>query len=174
MLSLPCWQTAPVRQWVVASGLVEGPDGLLLVQNRRRNGRVDWSPPGGVVEVESGESVLDGLTREVEEETGIVVSAWEGPLYDVEAEADEMGWRVRVEVFRARDWSGQLRVDDPDGIVVDAGWFPVDACALQLESAWASVHEPLGAWLAERWSEPRSYRYRVSGAGRAPLRFTRL
>jgi 8-oxo-dGTP diphosphatase len=164
-----------MRQWVVASGLIEGSDGLLLVQNRRRNGRVDWSPPGGVVEVEAGESVLDGLTREVEEETGILVTRWEGPVYDVEAEADELGWRVRVEVFRAREWSGELRVDDPDGIVVDAGFFPVDSCAIQLETAWASVHEPLGAWLAERWSEPRSYRYRVSGAGRtSPLRFTRL
>ena len=150
-----------MRQWVVASGLIEGPGGLLLVQNRRRNGRVDWSPPGGVVEVE--------------EETGIHVDAWDGPVYDVEAEADELGWRVRVEVFRATDWSGELHVDDPDGIVVDAGFFPVDSCALQLETAWASVHEPLGAWLAERWSECRSYRYRVSGAGRAaPLKFTRL
>jgi 8-oxo-dGTP diphosphatase len=163
-----------VRQWVVASGLVEGPDGLLLVQNRRRNGRIDWSPPGGVVEVDTGESVLDGLTREVEEETGIQVRDWEGPLYDVEAEASELGWRVRVEVFRALDWKGELRIDDPDGIVVDAGWFPVDACALRLETAWATVHEPLGAWLEERWSDQRSYRYRVSGAAHTPLTFTRL
>jgi hypothetical protein len=66
-------------------------------------------------------------------------------------------------------------VDDPDGIVVDAGFFPVDTCSLHLETAWVSVHEPLGAWLEERWSEPRSYRYRVSGAGRtSPLTFTRL
>jgi 8-oxo-dGTP diphosphatase len=163
-----------VRQWVVASGLVEGPEGLLLVQNRRRDGSLDWTPPGGVVEVDAGESVVDGLTREVEEETGIRVADWEGPVYDVEAEASELGWRVRVEAFTARSYSGDLRVDDPDGIVVDARFVPLDGCAEQLAGAWLSVHEPLGAWLAERWTEPRSYRYRVDGAVRAALSFTRL
>ena len=64
-----------MRAGVVAGGLVEGPDGLLLVQNRRRDGSIDWSPPGGVIEVAEGESVLDGLTREVHEETGITVDA---------------------------------------------------------------------------------------------------
>ena len=37
----------------------------------RRNGSSDWTPPGGVIEVADGESVLDGLTREVAEETGL-------------------------------------------------------------------------------------------------------
>ena len=31
----------------VAAGGFE-PDGMLLVQNQRRNGAVDWTPPGGV------------------------------------------------------------------------------------------------------------------------------
>ena len=164
-----------MRDWLVGGAVLVGRDGVLLVQNLRRGGQLDWTTPGGVIETHEGETLLDGLTREVEEETGILVTEWEGPIYDVEAEADELGWRVRVEVFRALEWSGELRVDDPDGIVVDAGFFPVDACALHLETAWVSVHEPLGAWLAERWSEPRSYRYRISGAGRtAPLTFTRL
>src|SRR5688572_25075625 len=90
-----------MRAWVVAGGLVEGPDGLLLVQNRRRDGSLDWSPPGGVIEVADGESVRVGLTREVEEETGIRVTEWIGPVYEVEAVAAEMGWTMRVEVHRA-------------------------------------------------------------------------
>jgi 8-oxo-dGTP diphosphatase len=165
-----------MRQWVVASGLIEGPDGLLLVQNRRRNGRVDWSPPGGVVEVESGESVLDGLTREVEEETGISVREWDGPVYDVEAEADELGWRVRVEVFRAVDWSGDLVVDDPDGIVVEATFAAADACTefLALCAPW--VREPLADWIEHRWGpdDARSYTYDVFGADRDELRVVRI
>ncbi|HEX7167060.1 MAG TPA: NUDIX hydrolase, partial [Acidimicrobiales bacterium] len=87
-----------MREWLVASGIVEGPDGLLLVQNRRRNGSLDWSTPGGVIEVADGETVIDGLTREVWEETGITVTGWEGPVYEVEAEANDLGWRLRVEV----------------------------------------------------------------------------
>ena len=158
----------------MASGLVESPEGLLLVQNRRRDGRVDWSPPGGVVEVADGESVVAGLTREVEEETGLLVTEWEGPVWEVEAEAEGMGWRLRVEVHRAVTFTGELRVEDPDGIVVDARFVAGDACAQQLAGTWLPTHEPLAAWLAERFTEPRAYRYRVDGADRASMVVVRL
>lgn len=44
---------------------------LLCVWNKRYNG---WSMPGG--RVEDGESILDGLTRELLEEVGIVRFKW--------------------------------------------------------------------------------------------------
>jgi 8-oxo-dGTP pyrophosphatase MutT (NUDIX family) len=154
--------------------LVEGPDGLLLVQNRRRDGSLDWSTPGGVVEVADGETVRDGLTREVEEETGIRVTEWAGPVYEVEATAVDMGWTMRVEVHRAVAFEGELRIDDPDGIVVDARFVDVGDCAGHLEACHPWVREPLGAWLAERWDDSRSYRYRVDGADRQRLSVVRL
>jgi 8-oxo-dGTP diphosphatase len=163
-----------VREWLVASGIVEGPEGLLLVQNRRRDGHVDWSPPGGVVEVDDGESVREGLTREVQEETGIRVTAWDGPVYEVEAEAEGMGWTLRVEVYRALAYEGDLDPRDPDGIVVDAQFVPVDDCAGHLASTWLPTHEPLFAYLTDRWTEVRSYRYRVDGEARATMRVTRV
>jgi 8-oxo-dGTP diphosphatase len=163
-----------VRQWVVASGIVENPAGVLLVQNRRRDGRLDWSPPGGVVEVGDGESLREGLTREVEEETGLRVTEWEGPIYEVEAEAEGMGWHLRVEVHRAVAYTGELRPDDPDGIVVDACFVPLADCAQRLAGTWLPTHEPLGAWLAERWTERRAYRYRVDGQARSSMVVTRL
>lgn len=165
-----------MREWLVASGIVEGPGSLLLVQNRRRDGRMDWSPPGGVIEVHEGESVRDGLTREVAEETGITVTDWAGPVWSVEAEAAAAGWRLRVEVFRALAYAGDITIDDPDGIVVDARFVPVDDCRVQLASTWLPTHEPLVAWLAERWTEAdmRSYRYRVEGATREEFQITRL
>lgn len=163
-----------MREWVVASGIVEGPDGVLLVQNRRRNGRVDWSPPGGVVEVGDGESVRDGLTREVREETGLLVTEWHGPVYDVSAEAAGLGWRLRVEVFRAVTYEGVLAVDDPDGIVVDARFVPVDGCAATMSGTWVPTHEPFLAWLIERWTAPRSYRYRIDGEQAHAITVVRL
>jgi 8-oxo-dGTP pyrophosphatase MutT (NUDIX family) len=159
---------------VVAGGLVEGPEGLLLVQNRRRDGSHDWTPPGGVIEVAEGESVRDGLTREVEEETGIRVTDWAGPVYEVEAVAEELGWHMRVEVHRAVSFEGELRVDDPDGIVVDARFVHPEACGEHLADCHPWVREPLGAWLVERWVESRSYRYRVDGADRQSLSVVRL
>jgi 8-oxo-dGTP diphosphatase len=152
-----------VRDWLVAGGIVEGPAGLLLVQNRRRDGSLDWSPPGGVIEVHDGESVMDGLTREVAEETGIVVSAWTGPVYEVEAVADGLGWRLRVEVHRAVTYGGELHVDDPDGIVVDARFVPTVRCGDHLVGCHPWVREPLAAWLAERWVDSRAWRYLLHG-----------
>jgi len=163
-----------VREWLVASGILEGPDGLLLVQNRRRNGLVDWSTPGGVIEVEAGESVIDGLTREVLEETGLTVSAWEGPVYEVVAEAPGMGWRMRVEVHRAVEFSGDLVLEDLDEIVVDARWVAADSCGPHLEACPVWVREPLSTWLADRHPDARSYRYQVEGADRASMTVTRL
>jgi ADP-ribose pyrophosphatase YjhB (NUDIX family) len=152
-----------MRHWVVASGLIEADDSLLLVQNRRRNGGLDWSTPGGVVEDDDGESVVAGLTREVVEETGILVREWSGPVYSVEAIAEGLGWALRAEIYRALDWTGDLVLEDPDGIVVDARFVPVDDCGGYLEGNHPWVYEPLGAWLSERWDQGRHYRYRLVG-----------
>jgi len=146
-----------MRDWLVASGIVEGRDGILLVQNRRRDGSLDWSPPGGVVEVDDGETSTDALTREVREETGITVTDWNG------------------QVYRAVSFEGELSVDDPDGIVVDARFVPLDDCPAQLAATtWVPTHEPLIDWLDERWDEARAYRYRIDGASRADFVYTRL
>ena len=163
-----------MREWLVASAVVEGPDGVLLVQNRRRDGSLDWSPPGGVIEVHEGESVLDGLTREVQEETGILVTRWTGPLWELEATAEGMGWRMRVEVHLALAFEGELHPDDPDGIVVDARFVNVDDCERHLGPGNPMILEPLAAWLAERWTEARAFQYRVDGVARADMKVTRL
>lgn len=164
-----------MRQWLVGSALIEGADGLLLVANQRRDGAVEWSPPGGVID--PGESVLDGLAREVEEETGLTVTEWApGPVYRVEAEAAGAGWHLQVEVHRAASYEGELRVgEDPDGIVVDARFTPVDECEAVLATSWELLREPVGAWLRERWDgDGRLYRYRIEGATRAAMVVTRL
>jgi 8-oxo-dGTP diphosphatase len=161
-----------MRSWLVAGGLIEGPDGVLLVQNRRRNGRLDWSPPGGVID--PGEGVLDGLTREVLEETGLAVSAWQGPVYEIRAEAPGLGWSLRVEVYRALAFAGDLcSGEDPDGIVVDACYVPPEHCGSRLAGAQRWVVEPLTAWLADRGSGPRRFSYVVEGDDPASLRVFR-
>ena len=153
-----------MRAWTVAGGLIELDGRLLLVKNQRRDGSLDWTTPGGVVD--PGESLLDGLTREVAEETGLTVTGWDGPLWAVEAEAPDLGWTLRVEVHRAVEFAGSVAVDDPDGIVVDAAWVDVPGCEECLATSWIPAREPMLAWLGERWTDTRTYRYRVEGTDR--------
>jgi 8-oxo-dGTP diphosphatase len=161
-----------MRDWLVGGGLILGEDGLLLVRNQRRGGLLDWTPPGGVID--RGETVVAGLTREVEEETGVVVSSWLGPVYEVSVEAAGLGWRLRVEAHLAVDFAGELRLGDPDGIVVDAAFVAPSACNAHLAGCHPWVGEPLAAWLAERWTDPRRFRYRVDGDDVRTAGVTRL
>jgi 8-oxo-dGTP diphosphatase len=163
-----------VREWLVAGALIEGPEGLLMVRNRRRDGSHDWSTPGGVID--DGESVSDGLTREVAEETGLVVTRWEGPLYEVEAVAPDLDWHLRVEVHRAVEYAGRLRVADPDGIVDDVRFVSGDGCSALLDGGHLWVVEPLSTWLGERWGldDRRGFRYEISGADRRSIVVVRV
>jgi len=163
-----------VREWLVGGALVEAPTGVLLVRNVRRGGATDWSTPGGVIDDEDP-SLLAGLTREVLEETGLRVTKWEGPIYEVRAVAVDLEWTLRVEVHRALEYDGELRVDDPDGIVVEAAFLPGDECEARLTDGAPWVHEPLCTWLRERWGpdEARGFAYDVIGTSLAGLQVRR-
>jgi 8-oxo-dGTP diphosphatase len=163
-----------LHEWTVAGGLVESHAGVLLVRNVRRGGIEDWSTPGGVIDA-TDESLIAGLTREVEEETGIQVREWSGPLYEVIARAPDMGWEMRCEVHLAIAFDGEIRIDDPDGIVVEAAFVPIDDCHGRLAECAQWVREPLQQWLHERW-EPgsgRGFRYEVRGATRDTMSVVR-
>jgi len=150
------------RRWLVGGGLVVSDGGVLLVQNRRRDGRLDWSPPGGVID--AGEGLLAGLTREVEEETGLRIGAWSGPAYRIEAHAPDMGWHLTVEAHVAEVVDGDLRVgDDPDGIVVDARFVSPDECTALVSGSPQWVREPLCSWLGGS-TAGAAWSYRVTGA----------
>jgi 8-oxo-dGTP diphosphatase len=178
-----------LREWQVGGALIEsscaglagmaglaerGPGrSVLLVENLRRNGTSDWTPPGGVID--QGESLVRGLAREVAEETGLVVARWEGPVYEIEAHAPGLGWTLRVEVHRAVEATGELRIgDDPDGIVVDATWADDLRCGSLLVGTHPWVREPLLEWLAEGWEGTRRFRYRIEGSRPDDLAVERL
>lgn len=168
--------------WTVASAVIESSvlpgarsdeDGsVLLVRNLRVNGTADWTPPGGVVD--EGEVVLEGLAREVVEETGLVVTSWSGLLYEIRVVAPDLGWDLRVEVHRASAVLGELAIgDDPDGIVIGSAWAETPECERLLGDGHPWVREPLVEWLRERWAQPRRYQYRIHGSSMDDFRVTR-
>ncbi len=59
----------PARHSVSVAAAVVDNEGRVLAIRRRDNGH--WEPPGGVLEL--GETVEDGLRREVLEETGLLI-----------------------------------------------------------------------------------------------------
>lgn len=161
-----------LRRWFVAGAIIEQGKQILFVENLRRNGSTDWSTPGGVVE--SGEDTVDGLAREVNEETGLQVSQWSTPLYTVEVVAAGLGWHLTVQVFRAVQWSGHVSVgSDPDGIVVNARFLTVAEAESMLESNAVWVREPILTWAQDQWTDHRAFRYELHGADRASVTVTR-
>ena len=164
---------ANIRQWMVAGGIIENNGHLLLVENLRRNGHTDWSTPGGVVEF--GEDAVAGLTREVTEETGLLVTQWQGPIYRVSTTAADMGWHMEVEVHRALAWTGEVAIgNDPDGIVVNAKFCDGALAAEHLADTAQWVREPMLSWLAERWTDTQTFRYELRGADRSSAKVSRL
>lgn len=146
---------------------------VLLVQNQRASGHTDWTPPGGVID--ANENVLIGLGREVEEETGLVVTDWARQLYRIEVVAEDMGWSLSVEVHEAAAVQGSLAVgNDPDGIVVAADWVGPHLCHDRLLDTQQWVREPLVEWLSEQYLASRLYRYAVRGTDFFDCAVTRL
>jgi 8-oxo-dGTP diphosphatase len=162
-----------VREWLVAGALIERDGDLLLVANRRHNGTIDWTPPGGVIEA-GDETVLHGLTREVLEETGLVVTGWDGPCYEVHVEAVGLGWRMRFEAWRATRVAGDIAVSDPDGIVQEARFVPNVDCMALLGAVAPWVRDPVEEWLQGPWIDRRTYRYAVHGQDRSTAEVVRL
>ena len=165
--------TTKVQEYTVASGILIENRRLLLVQNRRRNGSLDWSTPGGVVD--PGESVLEALTREVNEETALAVTSWSTLLYAVEAEFAARQITLRAEIYRAELFSGNVAIDDPDEIVVDGGWVERERASELLVASPRWVAEPLHHALDELFAdddpstrtapaEPATWRYRIEEA----------
>ena len=107
--------------------------------------------------------MLEALGREVLEETGLQVSQWQGPLYEITVDFTDLGWRLRVETHRAVDWSGEIVLEDPDGIVEHADFYDPYECEVHLVHSPRWVREPLLEWCRQRPDQLLSFHYQVTG-----------
>ena len=112
--------------------------------------------------------MIVGLTREVAEETGLLVTEWEGPLWQTSAISEAFGFTLEVDVSRCRV-RGLARPRSPGRHRRLRVVRPMAGVADLIAATWRPTTEPLLAWLAERWSERRAYAYKVEGPDRTRM-----
>jgi 8-oxo-dGTP diphosphatase len=110
---------------VSVAAAVVNDDGRLLAIQRRDNGR--WELPGGVLE--HGETIHEGLVREVVEETGVVVEpeALTGVYHNLPR-------GIVALVFRCQPVSGSPGPTDESA---EVAWLTVDQIKARMTEAFA-------------------------------------
>ncbi len=103
-----------------------------------------WDIPGGFIE--EGEHPLDGVRRELREETGLEVE----PLEFIGAWMDRYGGDGTAEATLNLYWSARVVGGDPRAAddVDELGWFDPDELPPPEELAFENVPLVLAAWRA--------------------------
>ncbi len=151
------------QQFILALGLIEEGENVLLVLNRWPIGEV-WSLPGG--RLEPGEALTDCVVREVQEETGLLVAPVELACV-IDAHNKVHDQHFLVHVFSCRVVTGKVRVSPDDEYVVDARWVRREDVARYI--TWPIYRDPILAFLAghdkKYWVDRDAYR---PEAGKGP------
>ena len=167
-----------------AFAIVELCTEVLLVANKRTDGRIKWSLPGG--SVHGGESLLKRLVKEVGEETGIEVINWSEELIHtslIKKRGTRNDHDLFVEVHQAVDWTWRegeaTEATDPEDLLrfedeersgeclgAVAGFFsdfsPDGSIVRNLRRY---IREPILDWRSLGLERPRHYEYLVTGHG---------
>jgi len=106
----------------IVVGIVRQQNQLLLVQNQADGAEAIWSLPGGVIE--DGETLKEALEREMKEETGLSVEAFE-LAYMTENFIEQFNAHSLVTYFDC-SVSGELSLNDPDWEVVACQWVTIE------------------------------------------------
>lgn len=157
-----------IRSFRVGGGLVVIDNQLLLAANRRRQGTLEWTPPGGVID--DGESVTEGISREVREETGLHVPQWDQHQYTVTVTAPDMGWEMTVDSWLSGAAHGTIALNDPDRIVEQALFVDLVHVESLLVDSPPWVRIPVLAWIDGGMQPMPAHEFHVRGADRATAR----
>jgi len=142
-----CGSTYYANSAPCVSALVEDGRGRVLLARRAVEPDLGlWDCPGGFLE--EGEDPLDGLRRELREETGLVAepARFVGIWMDVYGDAPEAAATLNIYWTVQVDEAEPVAADD----VAELRWFAVDELPGGDELAFSTVEDALAAWRATR------------------------
>ena len=148
-----------MRELQIVTALVRRGDELLMVRHAGPGEEPFWSVPGG--RVEPGEFLPDAIAREVYEETGITVLDPGRVAFTAQVDDRPYGWFATVWTWDVGAWEGELGGSDPDGLVLEAAWLPLEEALEHLgQISW----QPLTVRYLRGELEPGSLSLRRVGA----------
>ena len=118
--------------------------------------------------VEPGERLTEALIREVREETGLELIDPGPLLYAVHAARDHSaeGHQTLAFVFAVAEWRGELRVADPDNLILGARFLQRAEAIEKLEGLpWPTMREPIAAYLRGEAGRGAVWQYRKQPDG---------
>lgn len=135
---------------------------ILVLEHHERWGGQFWNVPSGMVEAH--ETPAEGAARELAEETGLTVLPRHLRLRTTTS-VDVDGDLVRAWNFDVHIDEPTVRVQDPDRLVQQASWFPVEEAIARLRRLpYRPLAEPAIATLAGALTGMRHWTYRSPDA----------
>lgn len=142
----------------IASAIIRKNDCILMIKQPDKDG-LYWFIPGGIIE--AGELVNDAIIREVREETGVSVEtvgklAYVTQVYNLQESRHSIAFIVEI-----KSWSGRLQPNDPDKLIHDVAFVPIDEAIERLNRViWTPMREPLQAYLRKEITSGAVWQYR--------------
>jgi len=123
---------------------------LMLVRRAIEPKKGKWDTPGGFLE--EGEEPLDGLRRELLEETGLEIEPGEflGALIDLYGDGPDAQYVLSL------NWSARILGGEPTAAddISEIRWFAVDELPGKEEIGFPCVAEIVGIWRGRRNLRP--------------------